>query len=117
MEIHQDPVPLRVDEGGAIRVGDTRVLFYLVVGAYKRGASPQEIQETYETLELSDIYASIAYYLRHKDEVERHLAEVEREGAELRRVLEAGQPGRPSMRELVLARRDQMERKHAGPAE
>jgi hypothetical protein len=33
MEIHQDPVPLRMDEAGAIRVGKTRVLFVLVLQA------------------------------------------------------------------------------------
>ena len=77
MNIHNDSVPLRVDESGAIRVGNTRVLFYLVIEAYKSGNSAEAIVEMYDTLVLADVHAAVAYYLRHKDEVEVFLSEVE----------------------------------------
>ena len=92
MEIHNDPVPLRVDESGAIRVGKTRVLFYLVIETYKRGSTPEAIVEMYDTLVLADVYAVVAYYLRHKEEVERFLREVDESAAEIRRKIEANQP-------------------------
>src|SRR6267142_223632 len=92
MDIHQDQVPLRKDEGGAIRIGDTRVLFYLVIGAFQRGNSPEHIaHEMFTTLDLADAYASIAYYLRHKEEVDAYLRELDEEAAELRRQIEAAQ--------------------------
>ena len=45
MEIQPDAVPLRVDEYGAIRVGETRVLYVLVVYAFQHGATPEQIVE------------------------------------------------------------------------
>jgi hypothetical protein len=40
---------LRVDEDGAIRIGDTRVLLELVVRKYDGGATPEEIVQSYES--------------------------------------------------------------------
>jgi hypothetical protein len=39
------------------------------------GASPEEIAEHYEVLQLDDVYAVITYYLRHQAEVDQYLAE------------------------------------------
>ena len=46
-------VPLREDPPGVLRVGNSRVLLELVVRAYQRGASPQEIVTMFDTLEHS----------------------------------------------------------------
>jgi uncharacterized protein (DUF433 family) len=106
LTVAADPVPLRVESGGAVRVGQTRVLLELVVGAYKGGASAEEIAERYPTLHLADVYAVIAYYLRHRDEVESYLREREQRGEELRRISEAGYD-RNDLRARLLARREQ----------
>ena len=105
MNIHNDPVPLRVDESGAIRIGNTRVLFYLVIEAYKRGNSAEAIVDMYQTLPLADAHAAIAYYLRHKDEVETFLGEVAMRAAEIRRKIEANQTPREEVRARLEARR------------
>src|SRR4051812_104497 len=76
--VSSDPVPLRTDESGTVRVGRTRVLLDLVVQAYEAGASPEEIVDSYSTLQLADVYAIIAYYLHHRGEVGAYLAERER---------------------------------------
>jgi uncharacterized protein (DUF433 family) len=66
-----DPVPLRIDETGACRVSQTRVLLELVLQAFRDGATPETIvRDYYDTLEPADVYAVIAYYLRHREEVE-----------------------------------------------
>lgn len=113
MLIHPDAIPLRVDESGAIRVGKSRVLFYLVVEAYKRGNRPEDIVEMYDTLDLADVHAVIAYYLRHHDEVEAFLVEIEQRSQEIRRKIEANQPPREEVRAKLEARRLLMEQKRA----
>src|SRR5947208_2589558 len=96
MEIHQDPVPLQKWDDGSIRIGGTRIHFYLVVGAYKLGAPPEKIaNDMYLGLELADAYAVVAYYLRHKEEVDAYLKQIEEESQELRRKIEEVQGKQP----------------------
>ena len=38
LTLQADPVPLRLDEQGGIRVGETRILLELVIDAYREGA-------------------------------------------------------------------------------
>jgi uncharacterized protein (DUF433 family) len=84
--------PLRTDEHGTIRVGGTRVTLDSVVGAYKRGESPEEIAGGFPALELADIYAAIAYYLSHQGEADAYLAEGRAEGDEALRRMEELRP-------------------------
>ena len=67
-------VPLRSDEGGAVRVGDTRVSLDVVIREFKDGSPPETIVSAYPTLRLADVYAVIAYYLRNTQEVDAYLA-------------------------------------------
>ena len=66
--------PLYEDAVGALRVGDSRVLLELVIRAFQDGATPETIVQRYSTLTLPNVYAVIAYYLRHRNEVEGYLA-------------------------------------------
>jgi uncharacterized protein (DUF433 family) len=66
--------PLREDAAGALRVGDSRVLLELVIRAFQDGATPETFVQRYSTLALPDVYAVIAYYLRHRSEIEEYLA-------------------------------------------
>jgi uncharacterized protein (DUF433 family) len=104
--IAADPVPLRIDESGTVRVGKTRVLIDLVVGGYQAGDSPEVIVEKYTSLQLADVYAVIAYYLRHQEEVDAYLQERERLAIEIRRKIEAHN-SQDGLRERLLARRQQ----------
>jgi uncharacterized protein (DUF433 family) len=103
--IQPEAPPLRVDETGAIRVGNTRVLFVLVVQAFQRGDTPEQIAEAYDTLDLEDVYGAIAYYLRHRPEVEQLIEEYNRSAAEIREKVEARQKDLPDIRSRLLARR------------
>jgi uncharacterized protein (DUF433 family) len=69
--------PLNEDPDGALRVGGGRVLLELVIRAFQDGATPEAIAQRYSTLALADVYATIAYYLRHRNEVDAYLAERE----------------------------------------
>ena len=53
LAIETEITPLRIDEYGTIRVGKTRVTLDLVIDAFNNGASPQEIVEMYDALDLS----------------------------------------------------------------
>jgi uncharacterized protein (DUF433 family) len=46
-----------VDEFGAVRVGETRVLLALLIHEFQSGASPEEIVEAFDALALPDVYA------------------------------------------------------------
>lgn len=97
--------PLREDSSGALRVGDTRVLLELVIRAFQDGATPESIVQRYATLALSDVYAVIAYYLRHRSQVEAYLARREQQAEEARQRIESQQGDLSEIRTRLLARR------------
>ncbi len=104
MKIEALPTPLRVDEHGVVRVGDTRIPIDRVVYAFNQGATPEQIVYSFDTLQLADVYAVIAYYLHRRAIVDAYLQQREQEAVELRREIEARWD--PSgMRERLLARR------------
>lgn len=104
--IQPETAPLRIDEHGSVRVGDTRVLLDFVVRAFERGATPESIVQMYPSLTLADTYAAVSFYLRHTENVSQYLAEREREAAEIRKEIEARQPDMADIRRRLLARRD-----------
>ena len=108
------PVPLQEDETGSIRIGRSRVLLDVVMLAFDNGASPEAIAEAYNTLELADVYAVIAFYLRNQKEVREYLRRREQEGEELRRKLEARQPA--WLREKLLGRQPHAEQSNVASA-
>ena len=66
-------IPLRQDENGVIRVGQTRVLLELVIRAYYMGETPEGIVEMYTSLTLADVYAVLGYYLTNQAEVDAYM--------------------------------------------
>jgi uncharacterized protein (DUF433 family) len=99
------PVPLHEDPPGVLRVGKSRVLFELVIQAYQRGASPEAIVQMYDSLDLRDVYAVIAYYLARPTEVDEYLRRCEEEADAIRRKIETSQQPRPNLKEELLARK------------
>ena len=82
-------VPLTIGEDGVIRVGKTRVTLDTVVYAFQDGATAEEIASQYPSLDLSDVYLVIAYYLKHRAEVETYLQEREKIVEEVRQLNES----------------------------
>ncbi|OUL26708.1 DUF433 domain-containing protein [Nostoc sp. 106C] len=73
-----DPIPLVTDANGVVRISKTRVTLDTVITAFLEGAKAEEIKEQYPSLQLSDIYSVIGYYLRHQAEVDEYLLERQR---------------------------------------
>ena len=111
LRLHAEPPPLRVDQGGIVRVGKSRVSLDVVVEQYENNMSPEDMIWAYDTLELADIHAVIAYHLRHQDEVRAYLNRRDEEARVLRAKIETERP-RVS-REKLLARRSAAEMANA----
>jgi uncharacterized protein (DUF433 family) len=101
--VQSESPPLREDAAGAVRVGDSRVLLELVIRAFQDGATPETIVQRHSTLALPDVYAVIAYYLRHRNEVEGYLARREQEAEEVRERIEREQGDLSEIRARLLA--------------
>ncbi|HVS37218.1 MAG TPA: hypothetical protein VMS17_16770 [Gemmataceae bacterium] len=97
LEIQTDPSPLRTDEYGVVRVGDSQVLLDVVIREFNNGSDPEGIVRGYSTLQLADVYGVIAYYLRHRARVDEYLKGRREEAARLRRKIEANQPGQAEL--------------------
>ncbi len=87
-------VPLRRDASGALRIADTRVLLELVVRAFRAGATPEEIVQAYDTLQLPDIYAVLAWCLNNESDVADYMADRELQASAVQKELEVLRPGR-----------------------
>ena len=103
--VRAETPPLREDAAGALRVGDSRVLLELVIRAFQDGATPETIVLRYPTLVLSDVYAVVAYYLRHRGEVEAYLEKRDQEAEEVQQQIESEQPDLSEIRDRLLAQR------------
>src|SRR5688572_2032907 len=92
LPLHAASPPLRLDEEGAVRIGESRVSLDLVVEQYENGMTPEDLVRAYDTLGLADVHAVIAYYLRHREEVRTYLKRREGEAEALRAKIEAVGP-------------------------
>jgi uncharacterized protein (DUF433 family) len=100
--IQNEAPPLRPDPSGALRVGRSRVLLQLVIRAFQDGATPEAIVQRYPTTTLADINAVIAYYLRHRADVEEYLAGREGQAGEVRQRIEGRQGDLGELRQRLL---------------
>ena len=104
LELMAEKPPILKDEDGMFRVGGTRVRLDTVIGAFQNGCTPEEILFKYPSLNLTDIYAVITYYLQHSKEVDEYLTERRIVIEEAEREIEERFPS-AGVRERLLARR------------
>jgi uncharacterized protein (DUF433 family) len=84
-----DTVPLTQEENGSIRVGGTRVTLDTVIGRFQVGNTPEKIEDSFPSLTLSQIKATIEWYLNHKAEADEYLEEGQREAEKIRQRIES----------------------------
>lgn len=97
-------VKLTETEAGVLRVGDSRVSLDTVIIAFSQGATPEQIVEDYDSLELAEVYAVVSYYLQNREKVEDYLARRKTQRNDLRRQIES-RTSPQHIRETLLARR------------
>ncbi|HEY7329908.1 MAG TPA: DUF433 domain-containing protein [Gemmataceae bacterium] len=110
-------VPLREEPPGVLRVGQTRVLLELVLRAFKAGATPESIVQSYDTLNLADVYAVISRYLADPAPFEVYLSQSEEAAAKTRRKIEEFQGPQGDLRSILLARAKAKEEARAQPGQ
>lgn len=101
-----EPTPIETDVHGVVRIAKTRVTLDTVITAFLEGALPEEIEQQYPSLKLSDIYLVVGYYLNHRDEIHAYLAERQDQRAMIQQEVE--QRFQPiGVRDRLLARQNQ----------
>ena len=104
LAIKAEPAPLAINSDGVVRVSGTRVTLDTVVVTFKQGATAEEIVHRYPSLRLGDVYASIAFYLNHQEDVEEYLQQRQQQAQEIRQMTEARFDPQ-GLRDRLLARR------------
>jgi uncharacterized protein (DUF433 family) len=114
--IHPDPVPLRVDETGTIRVGSTRITLDVLLGYLLGGVKPEEVasEAWYPALSLADVHGALAYYYRHQAEVDAYLRDRREQADRRQQEIETTGPTFAEVKARLQARRDAA---HAPPAD
>lgn len=103
--IHPEPSPLRLDEAGTIRIGNTRITLDVFLADHRRGITPEQIVERLDTLTLPDVYGALEYYYRHQEELDSYLQSRREEAERMQREIEATQPSFAEVKARLLARR------------
>jgi uncharacterized protein (DUF433 family) len=101
--IPEPPIPIRVDEHGRWRVGNTNVLLDLVIYSFRLGNTPETITDQYPSLSLAQVYMALGYYLDHRDELDSYLRQQE-EQAEIHRSEDEARYPLKLTRDILLAR-------------
>jgi uncharacterized protein (DUF433 family) len=105
LQIQPIPLPLTLGKDGVARVGGTRVTLDTVVRAFNRGATAEEVAQQYPSLSLSDIYATISYYLQNREEVDQYLEERRKHSQSVKRENQK-RFDQSGIRERLLARKN-----------
>lgn len=108
--VHPHAPSLGKDDGGTIRIGDTRVTLDSVVMAFWQGAAPEEIMLRFDVLTLPQIYETLSYYLNHREEADAYLEEQQKRGEDMRREAERRGMVPENLRERLLRRKAAAER-------
>jgi uncharacterized protein (DUF433 family) len=104
-------VPLREEPPGVFRVGKSRVLLELVIRAFQSGATPEAIVQSYDTLDLRDVYTIVSYYLTNPGPIDAYMRKSDQAAEATRRKIEQAQGPRGSLRQILQARAKAMEQR------
>jgi len=74
---------------GGYYVAGSRVSLASVIVAFREGASPETIRQSFPSLSLAQVYGAIAFYLSHPSESETYL---QRLAARWKELEQQGQP-------------------------
>jgi uncharacterized protein (DUF433 family) len=77
---------------GGYRIAGTRVSLDSIVHAFLDGLSPESIVESFDTLTLEEVYGALAFYLRHREEIDVYIRQSEAEFDALYHRMRAAHP-------------------------
>jgi uncharacterized protein (DUF433 family) len=102
LEIKAESAPILINAEGTAYIAKTRVTLETIVYAFQNGDSAEQIADSYDVLSLADIYAVIAYYLHHRDEVDAYIRERQKQAQTLFEELNRQHPHINMLREKLL---------------
>jgi uncharacterized protein (DUF433 family) len=88
---------------GGWRIADSRVSLDSVLHAYLEGQSPEAIALDFPSLSLEQIHGALAFYLRHRKEIDRYLVA---QNARWQQLREQSEAANASLLNRLRARRD-----------
>ena len=112
LHIQAQTAPITINADGVALVAGTRVRLETIIAAFHEGDSPEQIVDNFDVLSLADVYAVIAYYLNHRDEVDAYLRQQAATADQVRRTIETHQPQMFSLRARLLARKKANKREY-----
>lgn len=98
-----DLFTMRDGHSDTFYIRSSRIPIDTVVAAYHDGETPEEIVSAFDTLQVADVYAIIAHYLRHQVEFDEYLNR-RRERADLLRSEIMARNGQAGLKERLIAR-------------
>lgn len=101
------PVPLTRWEDGTIRINGSRVTLDVIIYQFKLGATAEQIQDSFPSISLHDIYGAIFCYLDQTGAVEAYLSQRGQAEEEALQILE-NLPETTALREKLRVRRRQI---------
>ena len=99
--------PLIQEADGTVRITGSRVTLDTIIGAFQKGATAEQIQDSFPSLSLAHIYGAIAYYLEHEAVVDTYFRERRAEAESVKHEIE-GQQDTVGFRARMRARRAQL---------
>jgi uncharacterized protein (DUF433 family) len=84
--------PFEVWKDGTIRIANSRITLDVIVRQFKTGATAEQIQEDFPSLNLREIYAALAFYLEQTEFVEDYLKNQKAEAQETIAFIEQNLP-------------------------
>src|SRR5215469_115093 len=109
VQTHQ-VVPLSQWQDGTIRITGSRVTLDSIVRQFKLGETAEQIQHSFPSLGLREIYGAIYYYIENTESVEQYLRRQEDAAEEGRRFVETHFDTK-NLRERIIARRSRLVRR------
>lgn len=97
-------VPLHEDPPGVLRVGSSRVLLEIVLRAFRAGVTAEAIVQSYDTLNLADVYAVFSYYIAHPQAMNDYLRSRDEAAERTRAKIEESQSSQQHLRDLIMTR-------------
>ena len=88
LAIITETAPLETTKDGVVVIHKTRVTLDTIVAIFNQGATAEEIIYRYPSLKLADVYATIAFYLNHQQEVEVYLQQRQQQAQKIRSINE-----------------------------
>lgn len=101
-----EAMPLNQDDEGTIRVRGSRVTLDTLIGAFKRGDTPEQIQEGFPSLSMSQISDAIGWYFNNQVDADNYLNQRAVEAEAFRHQIES-RPDYVAFREKMRQRREQ----------